>query len=124
MPTQPSSVTVDPAALALDRAALEDEGRRHTENLETYRNLSTYYESEVVRLNAAIGEITESLKDVPPGTDKAHERLDLKKLLIHAEFDRDRTVDENGKLQALIEETEALAEDNAKAIATAKAGAR
>jgi hypothetical protein len=125
MPTQPSVKPVDPAALALELAALEDSRRRHAENLETYRNLSTYYESEVVRLGAAIGEITEGLEDVPPGTDNgAHERLDLKRLLIAAEFDRDRTVDEHGKLEALIEETVALAEENAKAIATAKAGAR
>jgi hypothetical protein len=126
MPTQPSVKPVDPAALALDRAALADEARRHAENLTTYRNLSAYYESEVVRLNAAIAEITESLqKDVPPGTDNgAHERLDLKKLLIHAEFDRDRTVDENGKLQLQIEEAEALIEDNAQALAALEAEPR
>jgi hypothetical protein len=87
--------------------------------------LSAHYESEVKRLEAAIGEITESLKDVPPGTDNgAHERLDMKKLLIHAEFDRDRTVDEHGLLQLQIDEAVALVEDNAKALAVLKAEPR
>ena len=65
--------------------------------------------------------VAESFKDVDLGTDNgAHGRLDLKKRIIHDEFNRDLNQFENGKLQLQIAEAESLIEDNAKAIAELK----